>query len=135
MFPRQYVWKCHLIYFNRFSKMKWICFFIIIIYLQKCFCIENFLIIHLFLLSQEHVVSILLRAGRREPTGVARCISLSSLGIYVYRELTNETFHPKVPDAINVLLLALKVSLFCQILMLLFFNSHKINANKKYNCF
>lgn len=54
-------------------------------------------------------MSILLRAGRREPTGIARCISLSALGIFVYRELTNQTFHPKVVDAINVLLLALKV--------------------------
>lgn len=51
-----------------------------------------------------------MRAGRREPTGIARCISLSALGIFVYRELTNQTFHPKVVDAVNVLLLALKVN-------------------------
>ncbi|KAG5874289.1 hypothetical protein JTB14_005719 [Gonioctena quinquepunctata] len=57
---------------------------------------------------KEHVVSILLRAGRREPKGKARCIALSALGIFVYKELNNETFHPKVADAINVLLLALK---------------------------
>ncbi|CAG9813221.1 unnamed protein product [Phaedon cochleariae] len=57
---------------------------------------------------KEHVVSILLRAGRREPKGKARCIALSALGVFVYKELNNKTFHPKVPDAINVLLLALK---------------------------
>ncbi|CAH1364634.1 unnamed protein product [Tenebrio molitor] len=57
---------------------------------------------------KEHVVSILLRAGRREPKGKARCIALSALGMFVYKELTNQTFHPKVADAINVLLLALK---------------------------
>ncbi|KAK4884388.1 hypothetical protein RN001_000659 [Aquatica leii] len=57
---------------------------------------------------KEHVVTILLRAGRREPTGMARCISLSALGMFVYKELTNQTFHPKVSDALNVILLALK---------------------------
>lgn len=62
------------------------------------------------------MVSVLLRAGRREPTGIARCIALSALGIYVYRELANHTFHAKVPDAINVLLLALKVCHFVYIL-------------------
>ncbi|RZC33539.1 hypothetical protein BDFB_003365, partial [Asbolus verrucosus] len=59
---------------------------------------------------KEHVVSILLRAGRREPKGKARCIALSALGMFVYKELTNQTFHPKVADAINVLLLALKLA-------------------------
>lgn len=59
---------------------------------------------------KEHVVSILLRAGRREPKGRARCIALSALGMFVYKELLNQTFHPKVSDALNVLLLALKVS-------------------------
>ncbi|CAH1981298.1 unnamed protein product [Acanthoscelides obtectus] len=57
---------------------------------------------------KEHVVSILLRTGKREPKGKARCIALSALGIFVYKELNNQTFHPKVADAINVLLLALK---------------------------
>ncbi|XP_019874544.2 probable Rho GTPase-activating protein CG5521 isoform X2 [Aethina tumida] len=57
---------------------------------------------------KEHVVSILLRAGRREPSGKARCIALSALGMFVYKELANQTFHPKVSDALNVLLLALK---------------------------
>lgn len=56
------------------------------------------------------MVNILLRTGRREPTGMARCIALSALGIYVYKELMNQTFHPKVADAVNVILLALKVS-------------------------
>nr|CAI5843999.1 unnamed protein product [Callosobruchus analis] len=57
---------------------------------------------------KEHVVSILLRTGKKEPKGKARCIALSALGIFVYKELNNQTFHPKVADAINVLLLALK---------------------------
>ncbi|XP_066154941.1 probable Rho GTPase-activating protein CG5521 isoform X2 [Euwallacea fornicatus] len=57
---------------------------------------------------KEHVVSILLRAGRREPSGKARCIALSGLGMFVYKELTNHSFHPKIVEAMNVLLLALK---------------------------
>ncbi|XP_074027407.1 probable Rho GTPase-activating protein CG5521 isoform X2 [Leptinotarsa decemlineata] len=59
---------------------------------------------------KEHIVSILLRAGRREPNVKARCIALSALGIFVYKELNNRTFHPKVSDAINVLLAALKIN-------------------------
>lgn len=57
-------------------------------------------------------MSILLRAGRREPTGKARCIALSALGMFVYKELVNRTFHPKISEAINVILLALKVNNF-----------------------
>lgn len=53
-------------------------------------------------------MGILLQAGRYEPTGVARCIALSALGIFVYRELSNGIFHPKIKDAITILLLALK---------------------------
>ena len=34
--------------------------------------------------------------------GLARCISLSSLGIFVYSELLHETFHPKIREAIQV---------------------------------
>lgn len=57
---------------------------------------------------KEMVVGILIRAGRYEPTGIARCIALSALGMFVYRELSNATFHPKIKDAINILLLALR---------------------------
>ncbi|KAK9884222.1 hypothetical protein WA026_005171 [Henosepilachna vigintioctopunctata] len=57
---------------------------------------------------KEHVVSILLRAGRREAKGKARCIALSALGMYVYREMSNKTFHSNVTDAIEVILQSLK---------------------------
>lgn len=57
---------------------------------------------------KEMVVGILIRAGRYEPTGIARCIALCALGTFVYRELSNQTFHPKIKDAINILLLALR---------------------------
>ncbi len=54
------------------------------------------------------MIGVLLKAGKKEPNGLARCIALSSLGIFVYRELAHETFHPKLKDAIFVLLAALK---------------------------
>ncbi|XP_034238105.1 probable Rho GTPase-activating protein CG5521 isoform X3 [Thrips palmi] len=65
--------------------------------------------------AKDHIVNILLKCGKREPAGLARCIALSSLGIYLYQELSNPPnakgqrfFHPKMPEAINVLLLALR---------------------------
>ena len=35
-------------------------------------------------------------------TGLARCISLSSLGLFVYNELLNESLHAKIKEAIQV---------------------------------
>ncbi|XP_021917093.1 ral GTPase-activating protein subunit alpha-1 isoform X3 [Zootermopsis nevadensis] len=58
--------------------------------------------------AKDHILSILLKCGKREPAGLARCIALSSLGIYLYHELTHETFYPKIKEAVNVLLLALR---------------------------
>ena len=57
---------------------------------------------------QDQVIAVLLKAGKKEPAGLARCIALSSLGIFVYRELVHETYHPKLKEAITVLLAALK---------------------------
>ncbi len=50
----------------------------------------------------------MLKSGKKEPAGLARCISLSSLGVFVYSELAHESFHPKVKEAIQVLLTALR---------------------------
>ena len=57
---------------------------------------------------QDQVIAVLLKAGKKEPVGLARCIALCSLGMFVYRELVHETFHPKLKEAITVLLAALK---------------------------
>jgi len=57
---------------------------------------------------QDQVIKVLLNAGKKEPAGLARCIALSSLGIFVYRELVHESYHPKLKEAITVLLAALK---------------------------
>ncbi|KAJ9597262.1 hypothetical protein L9F63_011866, partial [Diploptera punctata] len=57
--------------------------------------------------AKDHILNVLLKCGKNEPAGLARCIALSSLGIYLYQELTHEIFHPKLKEAMNVLLLAL----------------------------
>jgi hypothetical protein len=62
-------------------------------------------------------VSILLKGGRREPVGMARCVSLCSLAVFAYEELTYfepnapERMHSKIRDALLVILQALRVSL------------------------
>ncbi|GFR74888.1 Ral GTPase-activating protein subunit alpha-1 [Elysia marginata] len=53
------------------------------------------------------VLDLLLKAGKREPAGLARCIAVSSVAIFLYGELTHGTLHPKMKEAINVLLGAL----------------------------
>ncbi|KAL6448716.1 hypothetical protein ACFW04_000500 [Cataglyphis niger] len=58
--------------------------------------------------AKEHIVTILLRSCRREPTGIARCLALSSIAIFAYKELSYKTQHPRIPEAVTVLLLALR---------------------------
>ncbi|KAL6448719.1 hypothetical protein ACFW04_000500 [Cataglyphis niger] len=60
--------------------------------------------------AKEHIVTILLRSCRREPTGIARCLALSSIAIFAYKELSYKTQHPRIPEAVTVLLLALRAS-------------------------
>lgn len=55
----------------------------------------------------------LLRSGKSESAGAARCIALSSLGIFIYQQLSQVhclSIHPKIKEAINTLLLALRVT-------------------------
>jgi hypothetical protein len=51
-----------------------------------------------------------MRCCRRELTGVARCIALSSIAMFVYKELNYKSLHRTIPEAVNVLLLSLKVT-------------------------
>ncbi|XP_033356748.1 ral GTPase-activating protein subunit alpha-1 isoform X6 [Bombus vosnesenskii] len=60
--------------------------------------------------AKEHIIMILLRSCRREPTGIARCIAVSSIAMFVYRELCYKNQHPRIPEAVTVLLLALKAT-------------------------
>ncbi|XP_059157319.1 ral GTPase-activating protein subunit alpha-1-like isoform X3 [Physella acuta] len=53
------------------------------------------------------VLDYLLKAGKREPAGLARCVAVSGIAIFLYGELTHGTMHPKMKEAINVLLGAL----------------------------
>ncbi|XP_071509719.1 ral GTPase-activating protein subunit alpha-1-like [Diadema antillarum] len=57
---------------------------------------------------KDHLITILLKCGKKEPNCEARCIALCGLGIFVYEELVHTTFHPRVKEAINVLLASLK---------------------------
>ncbi|XP_053985910.1 ral GTPase-activating protein subunit alpha-1 isoform X9 [Hylaeus volcanicus] len=60
--------------------------------------------------AKEHIITILLRSCRREPTGIARCVALSSIAMFVYRELCCKNQHPRIPESVTVLLLALRAS-------------------------
>ncbi|XP_076382912.1 putative Rho GTPase-activating protein CG5521 isoform X11 [Megalopta genalis] len=60
--------------------------------------------------AKEHIITILLRSCRREPTGIARCVALSSIAMFVYRELCYKNQHPRIPESVTVLLLALRAS-------------------------
>ena len=39
----------------------------------------------------------------------SRCIAISSLGIFMYEELSHDIMHPKLKEAVNTLLSTLKV--------------------------
>ena len=56
---------------------------------------------------QDQAIGVLLKVGKKEPAGLARCIALSSLGIFVYRELVHKSYHSKLKEAITVRVLPL----------------------------
>lgn len=55
------------------------------------------------------VLRIILHAAKKEPSGLARCIALSGLGIYLIQEFHRRSKHAYIKEAFNTLLLALKV--------------------------
>ncbi|KAL4624069.1 ral GTPase-activating protein subunit alpha-2 [Arapaima gigas] len=57
---------------------------------------------------KDYLVNILLQTARTETCEEARCIAICSLGIWVCEELVQQTNHPHVKDAINVLGVTLK---------------------------
>ncbi|XP_024085284.1 ral GTPase-activating protein subunit alpha-1 isoform X2 [Cimex lectularius] len=57
---------------------------------------------------KDEVLKTILSAGKTEGAGVARCIALSNLGIFLHQELLRGAKHPKIKEAINTLLLALR---------------------------
>ncbi|XP_054712928.1 LOW QUALITY PROTEIN: ral GTPase-activating protein subunit alpha-1-like [Uloborus diversus] len=58
--------------------------------------------------AKDHITSILFKAGKREPAGLARCIAINSIGIYLYEELMNRTNHYRIKEAVTVLLIAVR---------------------------
>ena len=60
--------------------------------------------------TQDYVVEALLTSSKQEPSASARCVALSSAGLWLYEELTSDQQrHPRIKEAINVLLVTLKV--------------------------
>ncbi|XP_069811335.1 ral GTPase-activating protein subunit alpha-2 isoform X2 [Dendropsophus ebraccatus] len=71
------------------------------------------------------LVEHLLKNAREEPNEAARCIAICCLGIWICEELAENTNHPQVIDAINVIGVTLKFSnktvaqVACDVLQLL----------------
>ncbi|XP_072030810.1 ral GTPase-activating protein subunit alpha-1-like [Amphiura filiformis] len=62
---------------------------------------------------KDHLASVLLKWGKKEPNCEARCIALCSLGIFLYEELVHVTYHQRMKEAITVLLASLKCENKC----------------------
>ncbi|XP_073484248.1 ral GTPase-activating protein subunit alpha-2 isoform X2 [Aquarana catesbeiana] len=71
------------------------------------------------------LVNTLLKNAREEPIEVARCIAICCLGVWICEELVENTNHPQVIEAINVIGVTLKFSnktvaqVACDVLQLL----------------
>ncbi|KAI1895830.1 hypothetical protein AGOR_G00110800 [Albula goreensis] len=55
------------------------------------------------------LINILLRTARKEPCERARCIAICSLGVWICEELVQQTHHPRLKEAINILGVTLKL--------------------------
>lgn len=60
--------------------------------------------------TKDYVFTLLLRFGKMEQSGRARCIALSSICIFMCEELRQGQAHPKMREAISVLLMSLRVN-------------------------
>ncbi|XP_077536712.1 ral GTPase-activating protein subunit alpha-2 isoform X3 [Haemaphysalis longicornis] len=58
--------------------------------------------------AKDLIVDLLLKAGKADPDGLARCTALSALGVFAYEELSHRTGHSKVREAFGVLLLSIR---------------------------
>ncbi|KAM4690003.1 ral GTPase-activating protein subunit alpha-1 [Rhinophrynus dorsalis] len=57
---------------------------------------------------KELTIKTVLSSAREEPSGPARCVALCSLGIWMCEELVNQTHHPQIKEALNVICVSLK---------------------------
>ncbi|XP_022332235.2 ral GTPase-activating protein subunit alpha-1-like isoform X3 [Crassostrea virginica] len=53
---------------------------------------------------KECIINQLLKSAKKESAETARCIALSSIGVYLYEELCHQTLHSKLHEAVIVLL-------------------------------
>ncbi|XP_056402897.1 ral GTPase-activating protein subunit alpha-1 isoform X1 [Hyla sarda] len=57
---------------------------------------------------KELIIKTVLSSAREEQSGPARCVALCSLGIWMCEELVNQTHHPQIKEALNVICVSLK---------------------------
>ncbi|KAM9294425.1 ral GTPase-activating protein subunit alpha-1 [Gastrophryne carolinensis] len=57
---------------------------------------------------KELTIKTVLNSAREEPSGPARCVALCSLGVWMCEELVNQTDHPQLKEALNVICVSLK---------------------------
>ncbi|CAH2328384.1 ral GTPase-activating subunit alpha-1 isoform X4 [Pelobates cultripes] len=57
---------------------------------------------------KELTIKTVLSSAKEEPSGPARCVALCSLGIWMCEELVNQTHHPQIKEALNVICVSLK---------------------------
>ncbi|KAG7465751.1 hypothetical protein MATL_G00156860 [Megalops atlanticus] len=57
---------------------------------------------------KDYLINILLQTARNEPSEGARCIAVCSLGVWICEELLQQTHHPQVKEAVNILGVTLK---------------------------
>ncbi|XP_041418604.1 ral GTPase-activating protein subunit alpha-2 isoform X3 [Xenopus laevis] len=74
---------------------------------------------------KSYLIDKLLKNAKDEPVEVARCIAICSLGLWICEELVQNTNHPQIKDAINVIGVTLKfpnktvAQMACDVLQLL----------------
>nr|XP_018896706.1 PREDICTED: ral GTPase-activating protein subunit alpha-1 isoform X1 [Bemisia tabaci] len=75
--------------------------------------------------AKDQIVNLLLQYGRSEPTTEARCVALSSLGVFLYQKLSEGNNHPEIRNALDVLLHSLNskedtvAHIACDVILLL----------------
>jgi hypothetical protein len=77
--------------------------------------------------TKDYVFTLLLRFGKMEQSGRARCIALSSIGIFMCEELRQGQAHPKMREAISVLLMSLRV-IYADFSRPIFFKQNSIHS-------
>lgn len=59
---------------------------------------------------KDHVLNIVIKASKKEQTGLGRSVALNCLGCFLYQELQKRKFHSQLLEAVNVLIAGIRVS-------------------------